>query len=394
MRWIAGLVSIALLGTLSWAVVRQLQTQQSQAVRQNQSLVAPVSVAPVVQSRIAMQRVYSGTLEARARFVVAPKVGGRIVKLTVDLADPVQQGQVVAQLDDAEFVQSVEQAKADLAVAEANIAEATNANIIAERELQRILTLRERGVASDSQLDTVKANQLAKSAAVMVAKAQAQRARSSLASANIRLGYTRVTASWSGADMQRVVAERNVDAGETVTANTPLMTIVDLHPIIGVIFATEKDYAGLVVGQKVSLSTDTYPDRAFEGHIHRIAPVFDALSRQARIELTIDNQDHVLKPGMFIRAQITLKVEESATIVPADALTLRDGVDGVFLLNEKEQTVFWCPVQIGIRNGDQVQVKGEGIQGQVVTLGQQLIEDGAKVTIPENIPNPASGARG
>lgn len=74
---------------------------------------------------------------ARAVLVV-PKVGGRIEKLAVDLADSVKRGQVICFLDDAEFVQAVEQARANLAAAEAVIVVATNALAIADRELERI----------------------------------------------------------------------------------------------------------------------------------------------------------------------------------------------------------------------------------------------------------------
>jgi RND family efflux transporter MFP subunit len=350
---------------------------------------APVAAAPIERGRIELRRVYSGTLEARAQFVVAPKVGGRIESLSVDLADPVERGQVVAVLDDAEFVQAVEQARADLAVAEANTVETKNALEIAERELVRVTSLNERGIASESQLDSAKADQLAKAAAVQVAKAQTERARAALEAANIRLGYTRVTANWADPDARRIVAERFVDAGETVTANTPLIRIVDLDPINGVIFATEHDYARLHSNQPVALTTDAYPDRVFQGSIHRIAPVFRETSRQARIELKIQNPDHALKPGMFIRAEVTLDVAEDATIVPVEALVTRDNTEGVFVLDPDGRTVRWRPVTTGIRDVNRVQVMGEGLTGRVVTLGQQLIGDGSWVTLPQAEPSAA-----
>ena len=91
-------------------------------------------------------------------------MGGRIASLPVDLSDPVQRGQVVAWLDDDEYVQDVTQAEADLAVARANLTEAKSALKIAERALDARRTLRERGVASDSQFDVENAEQLSKSA--------------------------------------------------------------------------------------------------------------------------------------------------------------------------------------------------------------------------------------
>ena len=342
----------------------------------------PVEVVPVERGPIELRRIFSGALEPRAEFVVAPKVGGRVERLTVNIADPVTRGQVVGELDNAEYVQAVAQARADLAVARANLAEARSAMEIAGRELARIVTLRERGVASEAQLDTARANQLAKQAEHEVAKAQVMRAESSLETANIQLGYTRITAGWTGGADQRIVAERYVDEGETVSANAPLLRIVELDPIAGVVFVTERDYARLQPGQELTLETDAFPGEIFQGRIERIAPVFKQASRQARVELNINNPQQRLKPGMFIRATIVLASEPDAIIVPEQALTRREDRTGIFLVNEQEGTVTWREITTGIRDGNRVQVVGEPLAGQVVTLGQQLLDDGSAISIP------------
>jgi multidrug efflux pump subunit AcrA (membrane-fusion protein) len=87
----------------------------------------PVEVAPIEEGPIALRRTFSGALEAQAEFVVAPKVSGRVKHVTVNIADTVDLGQIVAELDDDEYVQAVAQARADLAVARANLSEAESA---------------------------------------------------------------------------------------------------------------------------------------------------------------------------------------------------------------------------------------------------------------------------
>jgi RND family efflux transporter MFP subunit len=352
---------------------------------------APVQVAPVERGSLELRRTFSGTLEATARFVVAPKVGGRVERLAVDLADSVSRGQVVAELDDDEYVQALAQAEADLAVARANLFQAERALEIAERELSRVATLRQRGVASDSQYDEAKAGQLAGQARFQVARAQLARARASVETANIRLGYTKVTADWSGAGGQRVVAERFVDEGETVGANAPLMAIVALSPITGVVFVPERDYAGLRPGQPVSLATDAHPGREFAGRVDRVAPVFKESSRQARVELAIPNQDRLLKPGMFVRATVVLRTVQDAVLVPEEALVSRRDRTGVFVVDQAGERAVWRPVAVGIRQGGRVQIMGPGVSGRVIVLGQQLVEDGSPITIPRP---PASGQGG
>jgi RND family efflux transporter MFP subunit len=289
----------------------------------------------------------------------------------------------VAELDNDEYVQAVAQAQADLEVAKANLSEAKSALEIANREFKRTESLLKRGIASDSEFDAVRQDRLAKQAQLKVAEAQVTKAKSSLETANIRLRYTRVTAGWTGGDENRVVAERYVDEGQTVAANAPLLLIVELNPIIGVVFVTERDYANLKPGQLVALTTDAYPGENYSGRIDRIAPVFRKSTRQARIEMTIDNSQHRLKPGMFIRATVVLDRVAETTIVPEQALTKRADRNGVFIVSEDGRSVTWREVKPGIREGDRLQVEGEGLSGRVVILGQQLVKDGSAITIPD-----------
>lgn len=367
---------------LGGAIFNRLQKESAPHRPGTGRQAVPVEVAPIEHGPIELWRTFSGALEAPAEFVVAPKVSGRIVRLGVDLADTVWRGQVLAWLDDDEYVQMVAQAEADLAVAQATLAEAKSALAIATRELQRIKALRQRGVSSASQFDMVQADQLTKEAQLHVSKAQVMRAEAALASAKIRLGYTQVSADWSSGNDQRVVAERFVDEGETVAANASLLSIVELNPITGVIHVAERDYARLRPDQPVVLTTDAYAGERFQGRIDRIAPIFRQATRQARVELVIENPEHRLKPGMFIRAAVVLERVTEATIVPEQALTTRDDRHGVFVVNDEGHSVVWRDVTVGIQEGGRVQVEGVGLTGHVVTLGQQLVHDGAAITIP------------
>ncbi|MGD9875330.1 MULTISPECIES: efflux RND transporter periplasmic adaptor subunit [Desulfococcus] len=377
-------VVAAVVAALGWMIYNKLQGGGDPEKQSGGPQPAPVAVAPIQRGPIVLSRTFSGALEAPAKFVVAPKVSGRIEAVFVDLADTVSRGRVVAALDDDEYVQAVAEARAELAVNRANLAEAESALEIAGRELARIETLRKRGVTSDAQMDTARANQLAKKAQLEVARAHVTKAEAALAAANIRLGYTRVTAGWTGSDALRVVAERYVEEGDTVSANTPLMAIVDLDPLIGVIFVTEKDYARLELSQSVTLTTDAYPGERFEGRVDRIAPIFQEATRQAKVELTIENPRHRLKPGMFIRATVVLDRAEDAVIVPEEALTSRGDRTGVFVVDAAGRSVSWRSVTVGIREAGRVQVAGEDLDGRVVILGQQLLEDGSPVTIPDD----------
>lgn len=374
----------AALGGLAWIVYSGYRLPADEATIQRGAQVVPVEVAAIERGPIVFQRTFSGTLEATAEFVVAPKISGRVERLSVDLADAVKRGQAVVEMDDREYVQAVSQSEADLAVARANLAEAQSTLEISERELGRVQTLRERGVASESQFDAAKTAELAAQARLEVARAQLQRAEASLESAKIRLTYTTVNAEWTDGSDERVVAERFVDEGDTVSANAPLLSIVELSPITGAIYVTERDYGRIHEGQSASLATDAFPGETFEGRVARISPVFRQESRQARVELAVQNADRRLKPGMFIRVTIELAREEDAIIVPEAALTIRAEQDGVFVVNDDGSSVRWQPVTVGLREAYRVQVTGDGLEGRVVTLGQQLLDDGSPITIPDH----------
>jgi len=326
------LIVIGFMAGLGWMISSRIQ--QSATKKSGNRVVAPVpvEVAEIQKGSIKLKRTFSGELEAWAELVVAPKVAGRVERVFVNIADRVKRDQVVAELDDDEYVQAIAQAKADLAVARANLSEARSALEIANREFKRTESLRNRGITAASDFDVASQNILARQSQLDVAN--------------------------------------------------PLLLIVELDPIVGVVYVTEKDYTRLKPGQQVMLSMEAYPGEQYLGRITRVAPVFNKSSRQARIEMTIDNPQQHLKPGMFIRATIVLDQVSDAIIVPARAVTLRNDRRGVFIVSEDGRSVNWREVEVGIHDGDRIQLLGQGLRGRVVTLGQQLVKDGTDITIP------------
>ncbi|MBU1053745.1 MAG: efflux RND transporter periplasmic adaptor subunit [Proteobacteria bacterium] len=390
------IIAVILLGIIAGLSVfffKQFRDKTESGEKDKAVQPQPVEVAQIQRGPIVLRRTFSGTLEALSEFVVSPKVSGRVEKLFVNLSDTVKRGQLIAELDNDEYVQTVAQAKADLLVAKANLARAKSNLDISNREFARTESLLERGIASGSEFDSARADQMSKQAELEVAEAQVIKANSSLKTANIRLGYTKVTAGWTGGNEYRIVAERYLDEGQTVAANAQLLLIVELDPIIGVVFVSEKDYARLKPGQIISLTTDAYPGEEFLGKIDRIAPVFKKSTRQARVEMIIENPRHRLKPGMFIRATVVLERVQETTIISQQAITTRDDKTGVFIVSKDGKSVAWYEVKTGIIEGDRVQVEGEELSGRVVTLGQQLIKDGSAIIVGSNQHKSVSGPK-
>ncbi|MFT4901903.1 MAG: RND family efflux transporter MFP subunit [Lentimonas sp.] len=343
----------------------------------------PVEVAEVVRGPISEIRSFSGSLLAGSSFIISSKLAGRLDAVLVDVGDGVDAGDVVAQIEPAEYQQALLQADADLMLEQANQVEAVSKLSLAERAMARAQALRQKAVLSEVEIDVVQGELLAQQAAVKVAQARVNRAQALRASAQIRLEDTAVKVLRAEDSNALVVAERFMDAGQSISANTPLLRIVDLEPLVAVFFVAEQDYASLHVGQFVQLTTDAYRGRSFEGRVVRIAPVFQESSRQARVEVSIPNADQLLKPGMFIRAEVELRRAEHAAIVPAQSLVKRSDVEGIFVIAADGVTAQWREVEVGIRRGTRVQIIAADLSGQVVTLGQLQIKDGMRVSITQ-----------
>ena len=111
------ILTVLLIGAaagLGWQIYGQLQDRAGSSKSGKVLRPVPVEVVQIQHGPIALQRTFSGELEALAEFVVAPKVSGRVVRVIVNIADMVKRGQVVAELDNDEYVQAVAQAQADL----------------------------------------------------------------------------------------------------------------------------------------------------------------------------------------------------------------------------------------------------------------------------------------
>jgi RND family efflux transporter MFP subunit len=377
-------VALLVVATVVWLTYPKLFEDQTtgQVVRPGNGAVA-VHVAPVHSGPVRELRTFSGTLIPRAQFIVAPKISGRLERVFVDLGDPVQRGQIVALLGDAEFVQQVEQARAELDVARANLAEARSDLDIAEKDFLRIELLRAQGITTQAELDLARSKYLAQQARLKVAKAQVNQRLAALRAAEVRLGYTQVRATWpeNGHELPRVVGERFADEGATISANAQVLSVLDIAGLRAVIHVTERDYPRLYVGQAANVTLDALPGRVFEGLVSRIAPIFREASRQARIELELDNPEGLMKPGMFIKATLELDRAEKAVLVPTAAIVRRSGEQAVFLVGEDQRARF-MHVRSGIVEGDLTQIlEPTDLSGNVVILGQHLLEDGALVHV-------------
>lgn len=395
------LIVLCVLGLGSWKAYERIKASQSPAGRRSGGAVA-VQIQPVVKDSIEDVGVFTGSLNPKSQFSVAPKVSGWLKQLLVNVGDTVTRNQIIAILDDAEYSQQVVQADAELQVAKANAQNSASDLDLAQREYERVKALRDKQIASASELDSAEASFNSVKTQLEVSNAQVEQKAAALKAAELKLSYTKVQAFWdpnssasgvSSSESQpaarrtkndtRVVGERFVDEGELLQANQPIVSILQNDILIAVVYVVEKDYPKIKIDQSAVIDTDAWPGKTFRGTIARVAPLLKESSRQARVEIEIPNPDQLLKPGMFVRATIEFSTHENATLVPRAALVRRNDTQGVFVVDKEKLTAHFVPVTTGIMNNDVAEILEPELSGYVATLGNHLLEEGSSVTLPE-----------
>jgi len=291
---------------------------------------AAVTVAAVTPGPFVARAEYVGTLEARAQADLYARSSGPIVEITADLGDRVREGQVLARIEPAEERQRLEQARANLRIAEATLTQRGAALRIAETTAERTRALFEQNLVSRQQNDAVEADLDGARAQAQLAEAQVSQARAALSSAEVELDQTRVVAPFDG-----VVGRRYLDRGAFAAASSPVMSLVDLSTIKTTIALPERDAPYVVVGQPATVRVGSLPGVDFAGRVARVGAVFDPDSATSRAEVEVDNLDGRLKPGMFATVTIALDDEGDALLVPQKAVLEEGGRSWVFVVGEK-----------------------------------------------------------
>ncbi len=249
-------------------------------------------------------------------------------------------------------------------MARANLEDVQNSLELARKELERAETLYQKGILSDAQFDSTKAQFNAQQSRFKVASAQVANREAALETARTRLSYTKIVASWEKGNNIRYVGERYVDEGALLSVNTPIISVIEIQPIIAVIYVTDKEYFRIKPGQPVRVNSSVFPEQSFPGRVARVAPLLKETSRQARIEIEIDNEEGLLKPGMFVNAEIEFARRDNTRIVPFSSLVTRGGAQGIFLANLEEKKAYFRPVTPGIIEGDRAEIlEPEGLAG-------------------------------
>src|SRR6202140_465774 len=174
--------------------------------------------------------------------------------------------------------------------------------------------------ATGAQLALDRAKQLAARQYGPQATADAAQATYDQANAGIAKTEAIISQKLVRAPFDGELGVRHVEVGQYLTAGTQIVTLTDLSTLYANFTVTEKDSGNLRAGKTVRVLVDAYPGRTFEGTITAIEPQISADTRNIRVQATIANPEHILKPGMFATTTVVLPDKPPVVTVPETAV--------------------------------------------------------------------------
>jgi len=304
---------------------------------------APLEYAVAALESIPQPRYFDGRIEAVHQATVSSQTSGRIAEVYYDVDDFVEAGAVVVRFTDVEQQTALQQARAALREARARLAEA-------EEEHRRAVSLQERGLGSQRDVDRTLASREAAGARVTAAA-------SAVEAAEQQVEYTLVRAPYAG-----IVTERHVEVGEAVRTGQPLMSGLSLERLRVAVDLPQR-MAQLVRDRPLAevLSADGPVAPAAV----TVFPVADPQSNTFTVRLELPPGQFGFYPGMFVKVAFLVS-ESERLLIPASAMVRRSEVTAVYVLTES--TARLRQIRAGQRFGDRIEILAGLDPGERVAL--------------------------
>jgi RND family efflux transporter MFP subunit len=317
----------------------------------------------------------SGYVVARRKAAVASKGTGTLVYLAVEEGDRVKKGQVIARLDDSDVMASLQRARENLRVAEADLYDAkTNA--------ERMRTLLKQGMIAQAEYDISEARYKRVVATIDAAKFGVREAQ-------VAVDNTRIIAPFDG-----TVLKKNADVGEIVaplagaaSSKAAVVTIADMSSLEVDADVSEANITRVASQQNCEIALDAYPQQRYPGYVTNIVPTADRAKATVMVKIKFKQYDQRVLPEMG--AKITFLAPGSSSdrtnikpvlTVPATAVATLDGRQVVFQI--KDERAVEIPVTTGKKLASLIEISGGLKEGdKVISKADDQIKAGAKVFV-------------
>lgn len=326
----------------------------------------PEPLRPVKTVRVSMEPSevafnLPGEVRARHEAPLGFRVGGKIIECKVNLGDTVKRGQILAKLEPTDY-QLASQSGA------AGVAEARSALTLAEAELARYRTLREKDFISPAELDQ-------KQAAADAARARVDAMQSAHVERTRQLDYTTLFAGSDG-----IISAYDCNAGQVVNIGQPVLHLAQSGEKEILIHLPETEISRFRSAGGFAVRLNALPNKNYQGALRELAGAADPATRTYAARIAVKNADAAMQLGMSATVK-TQSAGDLAIRLPLAAVTSRDGKPSVWLVDEAG-IVHATPIAIAVIVGNMVRVaSGLGSGDVVVVAGANLLRDGEKVKL-------------
>ena len=345
--------------------------------------------APVTKGAVIRTVTATGTVNPELTIIVGAAVSGVIQQLYCDYNTRVKTGQVCARIDPRAYQSVVDQNKANLEVATAQL-EKDKANLTyAKLALGRAATLLPTHAVSQDAYDSAKSTYDQAVAQITFDEATVKQRQASLDAAQVNLDYTDIVSPVDG-----TVVSRNVTMGQTVAASfqTPTLFLIatDLARMQVDANVSESDIGGVKLGNNATFTVDAYPKRTFEGKVSQVRQSPQNVQNVVTydIVISVDNTDLTLMPGMTAASRIVIDQRNDVIRVPNQSLryvpkslagAAQSGQSQIWVLRDGEPAPI--PVVAGLDDDGYTEiVSGDLKPGDLVITAEQLATVNKTVT--------------
>jgi RND family efflux transporter MFP subunit len=281
------------------------------------------------------------------------KVSGYLQSISVDKGDRVNAGAVLARIEVPELLSSRAKQQAELRAAEAEYGRL-------QESLQR---------APDLVVPLM----------VDQSRGRMEVARASLEQSETMLRYATLTAPFTG-----IVTQRFVDPGALIQAGTSngaaIVTLMDFRKVRLQVAVPELEASRVAAGQPVSVTSENVPGKTFDGKVARFTYALDMASRTMLAEVSLDNPELLLRPGMLVTAKLGIERREQASVIPSEAVAMEKTNAFVFVVEGDKAAK--RPIKLGFSDGKNVEVlNGVNASDALVLVGQRSLTNGQPVRV-------------
>jgi HlyD family secretion protein len=367
--------------------------------------VVNVQTTPAKRGPIALTISAEAVVSPLQQAVITPKITSTIKKFNVQRGSHVKEGQVLAELENADLAAAAEQSKGEFEQAEAGYATTTGASLpqqiqkaeldaaayksayeaqkkiydarkdlfdqgaIPRRDLDsaEVALIQARSQYEQAQRQLNDLQRLGKEQTLKTATGQLSAADAKYRNAKAQLSYSVIRSPIDG-----VVTDRPLFQGELATANQPIMTVMNTSKLIAKAHISQNEAVLLKVGDHAELELAGL-EEPIEGRVTLISPALDPGSTTIEVWVEANKPNPALKPGMNVQINATAKSLKDAVVVPATA---------VFKTAGSDQKAHQAKVKVGIRNKELAEIQSGIKEGdQVITQGGYAVPDGTKIVM-------------